>query len=56
MFAVLFLSFFLLNTAYSQNTDGVTWALLVAGSNEYMNYRHQVLFLLNFLTRELTNS
>ena len=42
MYATLFLSFCLINAAYSQSGEGVTWALLVAGSSEYMNYRHQV--------------
>ena len=37
----LTLAFCLINVAYSQGADGVTWALLIAGSNEYMNYRHQ---------------
>lgn len=25
-----------------EQDDGTTWAVLVAGSNEYYNYRHQV--------------
>jgi glycosylphosphatidylinositol transamidase (GPIT) subunit GPI8 len=49
MYAALFLLLCLIGGAYSQNGDGVTWALLVAGSSEYMNYRHQVNILFLFL-------
>jgi glycosylphosphatidylinositol transamidase (GPIT) subunit GPI8 len=48
MYSILILAFFLINSAYSQGSDGVTWALLVAGSNEYFNYRHQVCFIYLF--------
>jgi glycosylphosphatidylinositol transamidase (GPIT) subunit GPI8 len=27
----------------TRSDEGVNWVLLVAGSNEYYNYRHQVL-------------
>jgi glycosylphosphatidylinositol transamidase (GPIT) subunit GPI8 len=32
--------------------EGVNWVLLVAGSNEYYNYRHQVCFNNVILTWE----
>ena len=39
----LFLTLSLFITISHQSEDtGVTWALLVAGSNGYFNYRHQV--------------
>ena len=30
-----------------QNDEGTRWAVLVAGSNGYWNYRHQVTFLIS---------
>jgi glycosylphosphatidylinositol transamidase (GPIT) subunit GPI8 len=40
----LALCLFLINLSHSSEPDkGVTWALLVAGSNGFFNYRHQVL-------------
>jgi legumain len=39
MFKVLLSIFMLAALAYAD--DGVNWAVLVAGSNEYYNYRHQ---------------
>lgn len=38
---VLAIAICLIGSAVSD--EGVNWALLVAGSNEYYNYRHQVI-------------
>jgi glycosylphosphatidylinositol transamidase (GPIT) subunit GPI8 len=36
--------------------EGVNWALLVAGSNEYYNYRHQVIFYTSIDCTQITFS
>ena len=38
---IVYFAFFIIHAVYGQNVDGANWALLIAGSNEYMNYRHQ---------------
>lgn len=47
MFKILVgLALCLAGSVYSD--EGVNWVLLVAGSNQYYNYRHQVIFLIFF--------
>ena len=37
-----FIPIFLCFVTFARSDEGVNWVLLVAGSNEYYNYRHQV--------------
>ena len=41
---ILTLFLFIGVSSEAVNSTGVNWALLVAGSNEFYNYRHQVYF------------
>lgn len=40
--AAVFVPLVLTNPLFENADDGKIWALLVAGSNEFINYRHQV--------------